>query len=60
MGSVASFRVPGSHFQGPGCQGPVSQGAGSQSARSQGPGSQSPDFRVCLLKYVQKSPGVDL
>ena len=53
MGSVASLRVLGSHFQGPGWQSLVSRGPrvpslGSHGLGSHGPGSHvsGPDFRL--------------
>ena len=48
VGSVASLRILGSHFQGPGWQSLVSRGPRVPSLGSHGPGSQvsGPDFRL--------------
>ena len=59
VGSVASLRIPGYHFQSPGCQSPMSQGCKSQvlgsqvqSRRVQNPRVLSLEFQVLILDYV--------
>ena len=62
VGSATSLRVPGCHFQGPGCQDPLFHGpripglrvpgswvSGSQGLRSQVSG---PDFRLCRMVSI--------
>ena len=61
VGSVASLRVLGSHFQGLGyhsllSQGPRVPGLESHDPGSQDPGSQGPGFQVLILDYAQVRP----
>ena len=56
VGSAASLRVPGSHFQGPGYQGSVSQGPrmpGPRVPDFRGPGARVPGFRVSRSRVAE-------